>query len=70
MALVQFKLKKANASTQLTTFDKQPRWRDLVTEITLLFGIPPDDVIVSYIDKDKETITLHDEEGSSVSTSP
>ena len=62
MALARFKLKKADASTQLATFDKQPSWRDLVTEITLLFAIPPDDVIVSYIDKDKETITLHNEE--------
>ena len=62
MALAQFKLKKADALTKLAAFDKQPSWRDLATEITLLFDIPPDDIIVSYIDKDKETITLHNKE--------
>ena len=62
MALARFKLKKADTLTQLATFDKQPSWRDLATKITLLFDIPLDDIIVSYIDKDRETITLHNEE--------
>ena len=62
MGLARFKLKKADASTQLATFDKQPNWRDLVTEISLIFDISPDNLIVSHVDKDKETITLHNEE--------
>jgi hypothetical protein len=66
MALAQFKFKKADASTQLATFNEQPSWEDLVTEITHLFVIPPDNIIVSYIDKHKETITLHNEASSCI----
>ena len=62
MHLTQFSLKKANASTQLANFDRQPSWQDLVTQISPLFIISPDDVIVSYINKDREIITLHNEE--------
>ena len=54
-----FKLKKADASTELASFEKQPNWRDLVSKISLIFDIPPDNVTVSHVDKDKETTTLH-----------
>jgi hypothetical protein len=59
MALARFKLKKADASTELASFEKQPNWRDLVSKISLIFDIPPDNVIVSHVDKN---ITLHNEE--------
>ena len=62
MAPTLFTLEKAGASTQLATLDKQPNWPDLVTKISLIFDIPPDNVIVSHVEKDKETITLHNEE--------
>jgi hypothetical protein len=61
MSLVRFKLKKADASTKLANFHEKPSWGDLASEITRLFGIPPECVGVAFIDKDK-TISLTNEQ--------
>ena len=58
MSLVQFKLKKADASTKLISFHKEPSWGNLASEITRLFGVPEEYVGVAFIDKDKDTISL------------
>ena len=63
MPLARFKLKKADASTQHANFHEQPSWRDLASEIALLFNIPLDHVGVAFIGNDKDTITLHNEHG-------
>ena len=62
MSLVRFKLKKAGASTKLANFHEKPSWRDLASEITRLFGIPPEYVGVAFIDEDKEPISLANEQ--------
>jgi hypothetical protein len=62
MSLVRFKLKKANALTKLANFHEKPSWGDLASEISRLFGVPPDYVGVAFIDKDKDTISLTNEQ--------
>ena len=62
MSLVRFKLKKADASTKLTSFDKKPSWGDLALKITQLFGVPQEYVGVAFIDEHKEPISLTNEQ--------
>ena len=48
----EFKLKKADAPTQLTGFDKRPNWKDLASKIASLFNISsPDNVGIAFVDK-------------------
>jgi hypothetical protein len=62
MSLVRFKLKKADASTKLTNFHEKPSWGDLASDITRLFGVPPEYVGVAFIDEDKDAISLTNEQ--------
>jgi hypothetical protein len=59
----EFKLKKADAPTQLTGFDKRPNWKDLASKIASLFHISsPDNVGVAFVDKRRvETVNDEDE---------
>ena len=59
----EFKLKKADAPTQLTGFDKRPNWKDLASKIASLFHISsPDSVGIAFVDKHKvETVNDEDE---------
>jgi hypothetical protein len=61
----KFKLKKADAPTQLTPFDMRPNWKDLASKIASLFHISSpdsDDVAVAFVDKrNVETVKNEDE---------
>lgn len=58
----QFKLKKADAPTQLTGFDKRPNWKELASKIANLFHISsPDNVGIAFVDK-RTVETINDED--------
>jgi hypothetical protein len=61
MVLV-FKLKKANAPSRLAVFDVPPSWEQLASRITQYFDIPLGDVGVAFVDENKETVVLVDEQ--------
>jgi hypothetical protein len=63
MPFTRFKLKKADASTQLAFFDKQPSWGDFTSKIYELYNIPLGQVGVALVDQDKDIFTFSHEEG-------
>jgi hypothetical protein len=62
MSLIQFKLKKADASTRHANFPKNPSWGNLASVISLLFDVPLDRVGVAFIDEDKNARSLANEQ--------
>jgi len=44
--------------TKHADFPENPSWGDLASMITQLFNIPPAHIGVAFIDKDKNTISL------------
>jgi PB1 domain len=55
-----FKL-KSKAFTRLVSFDAQPTWENLASEISLLFDIPMEAVGVTFIDEAGDLVTLTNE---------
>ena len=61
MPPVLFKLKQANAQSQLTSFDGLPDWERLASRITEMFNIPSKHVGVAFVDEAQETFILTDD---------
>jgi hypothetical protein len=62
MSLVQFKLKKAGASTRHANFDGNPSWGYLASVISRLFDVPLNRVGVAFIDENKNATSLANEQ--------
>ncbi|KZT34434.1 hypothetical protein SISSUDRAFT_276635 [Sistotremastrum suecicum HHB10207 ss-3] len=59
---VQFKLVQQGGQTRRLSFQERPTWLALATKIESLFGIPAENVAVSYIDNDDDEVTLSSHE--------
>ena len=62
MALTEFKLSKRNGIIRRAVFPECPTWEALATRISELYGIPLDQVAVSYVDAEGDEVTLNTEE--------
>jgi PB1 domain len=58
MPVARFKLKKADASTELVNFPEQPSWEDLASRIESIFQIPSGRVSVDFVDEEGGTILI------------
>ncbi|KAG6879110.1 hypothetical protein C0992_005087, partial [Termitomyces sp. T32_za158] len=62
MAPVNFKLTEPDGLTRRVVFSDKPSWSTFAQKVELLFGIPFEQVSVSYIDADKDQVTLSSQE--------
>jgi hypothetical protein len=58
MSRTAFKFRNANGVVHLAVFDARPQWQALSSKIAALYGIPSNDVGISYMDEDHDIVTL------------
>jgi hypothetical protein len=58
MSWAVFKLKKADTFTKIEPFEVRPTWHILTSRIAEIYNIPSDQVAVSYVDSDRDLLTI------------
>ena len=67
MVSVSVKLKKPDAPTYVEYFGTLPTWEGLTSRIAERFNVPPQDIVVGYLDDAQDSVTLTNNHRSTTS---